>query len=53
MKQITEITSAPLRVPTHWSPEQALAALECLRAMLEAIWALYLASCTAVPRHRR
>ena len=28
-------------VPAHWSPEQALAVLECLHAMREAVWALY------------
>ena len=28
-------------VPTHWSPEQALAVLECLHAMREAVWARY------------
>ena len=28
-------------VPTYWSPEQALAVLECLHAMREAVWARY------------
>lgn len=28
-------------VPTHWSAQQALAALECLHAMREAIWLTY------------
>jgi hypothetical protein len=28
-------------VPTHWSPEQALAVLEGLQAVRAAIWAVY------------
>ena len=28
-------------VPAHWSPEQALAVLECLQALREAVWARY------------
>ena len=28
-------------LPTHWSPEQALAVFECLQAMRESLWALY------------
>ncbi len=28
-------------VPTHWSPEQALAVFECLHAIREALWAVY------------
>lgn len=28
-------------VPTHWSPEQALAVFECLHAMRQALWAAY------------
>jgi hypothetical protein len=28
-------------VPTHWSPEQALAVFECLHAMRQALWAVY------------
>ena len=28
-------------VPLHWTPEQALAVFECLRAMRQALWALY------------
>ena len=31
---------APL-VPQHWSPEQALAAFECLHAMRLALWETY------------
>ena len=37
----TSNMAAPIAVPTHWSPEQALAVLECLQAMREAVWALY------------
>ena len=28
-------------IPLHWTPEQALAALECLQAMREALWLAY------------
>ena len=28
-------------VPTHWTPEQALAVLECLHSMRQALWAAY------------
>jgi hypothetical protein len=28
-------------VPTHWSPEQALAVFECLHALREALWVVY------------
>ena len=33
--------AAPFTVPTHWSPEQALAVLEGLQAVREAVWAVY------------
>ena len=33
-------TVKPL-VPTHWSPEQALAVFECLHALREALWSVY------------
>ncbi len=33
-------TVTPL-VPTHWSPEQALAVFECLHALREALWVVY------------
>jgi hypothetical protein len=32
--------AAPL-VPTHWSPEQALAVFECLHGLREALWTIY------------
>jgi len=32
---------ASFAVPTHWSPEQALAVLEGLQAVREAVWAVY------------
>lgn len=32
---------ASLAVPTHWSPEQALAVLEALQVLREAVWAVY------------
>ena len=32
--------TAPV-VPTHWTPEQALAVAECLQAMRQALWTLY------------
>lgn len=28
-------------IPGHWTPEQALAAWECLHAVREALWVLY------------
>ena len=37
----TSNMAAPIAVPTHWSPEQALAVLECLQALREAVWARY------------
>ena len=33
--------AAPFTVPTHWSAEQALAVLEGLQAVREAVWAVY------------
>ena len=33
--------SASFTVPTHWSPEQALAVLEGLQAVRAAVWAAY------------
>ena len=33
--------TVPIAVPAHWSPEQALAVLECLQALREAVWARY------------
>ena len=32
---------APRIVPLHWTPEQALAVLECLQAVREALWLVY------------
>lgn len=32
---------APMIVPLHWTPEQALAVLECLQAVREALWLVY------------
>ncbi len=37
-------TAPPAPAPTlplHWTPQQALAAFECLHAMREALWAAY------------
>ncbi|WP_106489896.1 hypothetical protein [Escherichia coli] len=28
-------------IPTHWTPEQALAVAECLQTMRQALWAAY------------
>ncbi|MBC7706478.1 MAG: hypothetical protein H7274_21335 [Rhodoferax sp.] len=33
--------SASFAVPTHWSPEQALAVREGWQAVREAVWAVY------------
>jgi hypothetical protein len=42
MPAATLATGEPVRVvPTHWSPEQALAVFECLHAMRQALWAAY------------
>lgn len=43
MKRNTSHAAASIAVPvpTHWSPEQALAVLECLHAMREAVWSAY------------
>lgn len=30
-----------LALPSHWTPEQALAVAECLQAMRQALWASY------------
>ena len=37
----TLLATPALGVPTHWSPEQALAVFECLHAMRHALWAAY------------
>jgi hypothetical protein len=31
----------PMSLPAHWTPQQALAVLECLHALREALWGLY------------
>ena len=41
MKHNTSNAALSVCVPMHWSPEQALATLECLHAMREAIWRVY------------
>ncbi len=41
MKRNTSNAPASLPLPTHWSPDQALAVLECLHAVRQAIWSLY------------
>lgn len=38
---MTSRTTSPAPMPTHWSPEQALAVFECLQAQREALWDLY------------
>lgn len=34
-------SSASPVLPSHWTPEQALAVAECLQAMRQALWAIY------------
>ena len=34
-------TSVVPVVPSHWTPEQALAVAECLQAMRQALWSIY------------
>lgn len=41
MKRNTSNAPASLSLPTLWSPDQALAVLECLHAVRQAIWSLY------------
>ena len=41
MKRTASNAAGQIAVPTHWSPQQALAVLECLQARREAVWALY------------
>ena len=41
MKRTASNAAGQIAVPTHWSPEQALAVLECLHAMREAVWTRY------------
>ena len=41
MKRSDPGTPVSAGVPTHWSPQQALAVLECLQALREAIWSTY------------
>ena len=41
MKRNTSNAAPSVSVPTHWSLQQALAVLECLHAMREAIWSAY------------
>ena len=31
----------PPPLPTHWTPEQALAVFECLRVLREQLWRIY------------
>ena len=33
--------AAPPPLPTHWTPEQALAVFECLHALREQLWSIY------------
>jgi hypothetical protein len=33
--------AAPPKLPTHWTPEQALAVFECLHALREQLWSIY------------
>ncbi len=37
----TPLTYAPLQVPEHWTPEQALSVYEYLTQMSEAVWERY------------
>ena len=41
MKRNTANEAVSISVPTHWSPQQALAVLECLHAVREAVWSVY------------
>jgi hypothetical protein len=37
----TRLDRPAIALPSHWTPEQALAVFECLQAIQEALWALY------------
>ena len=37
-----------IRIPTHWSPQQALAVLDLLQSLSEAIWETYQQPLTAL-----
>lgn len=41
MRKQLSVDSAARIIPAHWTPEQALAAWECLLAVREALWVLY------------
>jgi len=38
---VTPRRSSPSPLPTHWTPEQALAVFECLHFLGDQLWALY------------
>ena len=38
---MNESSTPMVTVPSHWSPEQALAVFECLHALRSALWAAY------------
>lgn len=37
-----------IRIPSHWSPQQALAVLDLLQSLSEAIWETYQQPLTAI-----
>jgi len=41
VRQPLPVDAAARVIPGHWTPEQALAAWECLSAVQEALWTLY------------
>lgn len=41
MRQPPPVDAVVRVIPGHWTPEQALAAWECLDAVREALWVLY------------
>ena len=41
MRQPPPVDAVVRVIPGHWTPEQALAAWECLRAVQDALWTLY------------
>jgi len=38
---VTPRGPVPSPLPTHWTPEQALAVFECVEALREQLWGLY------------
>jgi hypothetical protein len=38
---VTSRHAKPALLPSHWTPEQALAVFECLQTLREHLWSMY------------